>query len=135
MSSKDERESTEILKAELEGIAKSLKELVVWTKFAGMQQLRVILTQAIKTDSESLVFELSDGSRGTREVAELAGLGSNSTVASYWKRWSKQGIVVPTPGFEGRFQRICSLEEVGLAVPDLPKSSRVAANEKENQIV
>ena len=70
-----------------------------------------------------LVYELSDGERGTREVAKLAGLKSNSTVAGYWKKWSKIGIVEPSSQYQGRYQRICSLEEVGLAVPPLPQST------------
>lgn len=68
-----------------------------------------------------LIYELSDGTRGTREVASAAGIGSNATVAAYWKRWSKVGIVEPSPTYRGRYQRICSLEEVGLEVPQIPQ--------------
>jgi len=84
-----------------------------------MQQLKGILAQNLNTDAEMLVFELSDGSRGTREIARLTGLGSNATVINYWKKWSKLGIVVPSTKIQGRYQHICSLEEVGLTVPEL----------------
>lgn len=103
----------------LKRIDSTLNELLKWTKFAGMQQLRSILAQQLKTDSEMLVYELSDGSRGTRDIAKLAGVGSNATVAVYWKKWSRLGIMEPSKKYQGRYQRICSLEEVGLTVPQI----------------
>ena len=104
-------------------IASILKELLKWTRFAGMQQLRNVLSQNLKTDVEMLVYELSDGTRSTREVASLTGIGSNATVAAYWKKWSKVGIVEPSPNYRGRYRRICSLEEVGLTAPPIPQPS------------
>lgn len=108
----------------LNQIDATLNELLKWSKFAGMQQLRNILTQNLKTDTEMSVYELSDGSRGTREIAVLAGIGSNATVAAYWKKWSKIGMVEPSKKFQGRYQRICSLEEVGLTIPELPRKTQ-----------
>jgi len=113
--------SEEILK----DMAMTLKELLKWTRFAGMQQLRTILSQNLKTDMELLVYELSDGSRGTRDVARLAGVGSHATVSVYWKKWNKLGIVEPSQRFQGRYKRICSLEEVGLTVPPMPQVSTI----------
>jgi|SRR3990172_4874732 len=109
----------------LKEIASTLSELLKWSRFAGMQQLRTVLAQNLKTDAEMLVYELSNGSRGTREVAKLAGVKSNATVARYWKKWSKIGIVEPSEKFSGRYQRICSLEEVGLTVPELPNQAQI----------
>jgi len=107
----------------LKEIASTLKELLKWSRFAGMQQLRNVLSQTLKTETEMLIYELSDGTRGTREVASAAGIGSNATVAAYWRKWSKVGIVEPSPTYQGRYQRICSLEEVGLTVPPMPHSA------------
>ena len=45
----------------LKSIESKLNELVKWTKFAGIQQLRTILTQNLKNDTEMLIYELSDG--------------------------------------------------------------------------
>jgi len=104
----------------LKEIAIILKELLKWSKFAGMQQLRNVLNQLLKTETEMLIYELSDGTRGTREIATAVNIGSNATVAAYWKKWSKVGIVEPSLTYHGRYQRICSLEEVGIVVPPLP---------------
>lgn len=107
----------------LKNIENKISELLKWTKFAGMQQLRNIISQALGDDATAaLAFEFSDGARGTREVGRLAG-ASNKTVARYWKKWSNLGIVEPSNAYQGRFQRICSLEEVGLSVPQSTQSS------------
>jgi len=112
----------------------SLEELLKWTRFSGMQQLREILTQNLKTDIEMLIFEFSNGERGTREIARLSGMGSNATIASYWKKWSKIGIVEPSTKFKGRYQRICSVEEVGLPLPPMTavQTSQTESEEKFN---
>ena len=116
------RELSEELET-LKNIEHKLNELLRWTKFAGMQQLRNILVQALgNDDAAALAYEFSDGARGTREVAQIAGI-SHNTVAVYWRKWSRLGIVEPSSTYQGRYQRICSLEEVGLVVPPLPQPS------------
>lgn len=109
----------------LREIDKKLGDILKWIKFASVQQLRNILSQTLENDTAALVYELSDGKRGTREIAKLAGLKSNATIASYWKRWSKMGIVEESTLYQGRYARICSLEEVGLTVPPLLKSGPI----------
>ena len=101
----------------LKRIEKQLQQLLKWTRFAGMQQLRNILSQSLTDDKSMLAYEFSDGSRTTREIARIAGVKSNATIANFWKQWNKLGIVEPSLEHKGRFQRICSLEEVGLTVP------------------
>lgn len=107
----------------LKSIESKPDQLLKWTRFAGMQQLRTILAQNLTTDTEMLIYELSDGERGTREVAALSSVGSNATVANYWRKWSRLGIVEPSEKRQGGFRRICSLEEVGLTVPPIPQAT------------
>lgn len=109
----------------LKSIGQKLDQLLKWTRFAGMQQLRTILTQNLTTDTEMLIYELSDGERTTREIARLAGVGSNATITNYWRKWSKVGIVEPSEKRRGRYQRICSLEEVGLTVPPMLQAGEI----------
>jgi hypothetical protein len=104
----------------LKSIESKLDQLLKWTRFAGMQQLRTILTQNLTKDREMLIYELSDGKRSTREIAALLGIKSHVTVANYWKKWSVLGIVEPSEKYPGRFRKVCSLKEVGLTVPPLP---------------
>lgn len=105
----------------IRNIEGKLDQLLKWTRFAGMQQLRTILNQNLTTDTEMLIYELSDSERTTREIANIVGVGSNATIASYWKRWSRLGIVEPSETRRGRFKKICSLEEVGLTIPPIPQ--------------
>lgn len=106
----------------LKSIEFKIGQLIKWSRFSGLQQLRNVLTQFLTTDKELLIFEFSDGERTTREIAKLVNIGSNSTIAAYWKKWSKLGIVEPSMKRKGRFQRFCSLEEVGLTIPPLLNS-------------
>jgi len=104
----------------LKSIESKLNQLLKWSQFAGLQQLRNVLAQNLTTDKELLIYELSDGEHTTREIASAVKVGSNQTVANYWKKWSKLGIVEPSQKRQGRFQHFCSLEEVGLTVPPMP---------------
>jgi hypothetical protein len=101
----------------LRSIEVKLDQLLKWTRFASLQQVRNLLTQNLTNDKELLVYELSDGERTTREIAKLANIGSISTIVGYWKKWSKLGIVEPSQKRQGRYQHFCSLEEVGISIP------------------
>lgn len=122
-------EETKILK----NIESKLGQLLKWARFAGMQQLRSILTSILTNDTQMLIYEYSNGKRSTREIAKVAGVGSNQTVVNYWKKWSSLGIVEQSPKYQGRFQRICSLEEVGLTIPPKPKESESASEEENDE--
>jgi hypothetical protein len=115
----------------LKNIESKLDQLLMWTRFAGMQQLRTILAQNLTKDLEMLIYELSDGERSTREIAELSGVGSNATVTNYWRKWSRLGIVEPSEIRQGRFRRICSLEEVGLTAPPISGAEATAMEEEQ----
>lgn len=118
----------------LKSIESKLDQFLKWTKFAGMQQLRDILSRALENDTATLIYELSDGMRGTREIAKLVGVKSNATVATYWKKWSRIGIVEQSPTFHGRYQRICSLEEVGLTIPPISQTSEEPMQTEEGEV-
>ncbi len=95
-----------------------MRELVRWSKFESIPKLRTVLEQNLLSDKEKIIYELSDGERSTRDIAKVVG-GSNATVSNYWEKWSKLGIVDKSQKYEGRFKHICSLEEVGLEVPQV----------------
>lgn len=114
----------------LKSIELKIAQLVKWTRFAALQQLRNILTQNLTDDTATLIYEYSDGERSTREIAKIVGK-SNATIANYWKKWSMIGIVEQSPKYLGRFQKICSLEEVGLSLPPLPKTAQDTKEQSE----
>jgi len=118
--------------ATLREIATLLRELLKWSRFAGMQQLKSILTSTLASPQEKLVYELSDGERSTREIASMSGIG-HTTVQRYWEKWRKVGIVEPAKR-EGRFQRICSLEDVGLEMPTPPITQSPAPTQANTEV-
>lgn len=113
----------------LKELLTNVKELVRWSKFSGKKQLKEIITQNLKSDNELLIYEFSDGERSP-EISKIVGKVSHSTVATYWNKWNKLGIVETSQKYEGRFQRLCSLEEIGLSIPD---SLKVADNHKTDE--
>jgi hypothetical protein len=118
----------------LKNIEYKLDQLLKWSRFAGLQQLKNLLTQNLTSDRELLVYELSDGERTTREIAALANVRSNATVVGYWRKWSKLGIVEPSQNRQGRFKRFCSLEEVGLTVPPMLRGGAEITTNAEEEI-
>ncbi len=113
-----------------------LRELVKWSKFGGKQQLKSMLIDNLRKDSEKLVYEYSDGIRSVRDIEQLTNVGKTS-VGNYWEKWLILGIVDESKKFQGRMQHICSLGEVGIEVPK-PLATPISAPEtagevKENQ--
>jgi len=92
-----------------------LREILKWTRFAGMREAKNSLVTALDTEQKKLVYHLSDGSRGIVEIAKLAGIGSNATVAGFWREWFGMGLgqMMPVKGGE-RFQRSFDLADFGL---------------------
>lgn len=95
-----------------------LKEILKWIKFAGMKEVKGTLSSVIDSDQKKVVYQLSDGTRGTVEIAKLAGIGSNRTVADMWQIWLKFGLGESIPVKGGmRFKRSFDLTDFGIEVP------------------
>jgi hypothetical protein len=103
----------------LSEIADTLKELLVWTKFVGMKEVKSVLTSSLDSDAKKLIHSLSDGNKGSAEIAAAANV-SDWTVRNYWKIWNKLGIMVPLQAGSGqRFKKSFDLEEFGIEVPKI----------------
>jgi DNA-binding transcriptional MocR family regulator len=99
-------------------VVELLSEILRWTK-VGVLNLRETLTQELTSDKHRLVYELSDGIRSSRDIASISGV-SFVTVAAWWRRWAELGFVDPSPKFQGRVQRLCSLRLLGISIPEVP---------------
>jgi transposase len=94
-----------------------LKEIAKWLRFSGMKEVKSVLASALDNDQKKLVYHLSDGNNGSVEVAQQSGV-SDSTVRSYWKQWSKVGIVEAMKVRRGdRYKKAFDLEDFGMDVP------------------
>ena len=105
----DEREQTQIL-----------KEILKWTKFAGMRQVQSVLENALPTSETRLAYQLSDGTRGSVEIGKTSGAGSKDKVVGLWGDWFRLGLgdLVPVKGGE-RFKRAFDLKDFGIDFPKL----------------
>ena len=99
-----------------------LSEILKWTRFVGKQQLKALLLDSLKEDVEKVIYELSDG-KSLREIGRICkdtGYSVGKDVINrYWDKWATLGIVEPSKRFQGRYERIVSLKEVGIDFPKI----------------
>ena len=94
-----------------------LKEILKWIKFAGTREVKNVLLAILDTEQKRLIYHLSDGERGSLEIAKAAGT-SDTTVRRQWASWSRQGIVEPLKVRGGeRYRKSFELEDLGIEVP------------------
>lgn len=99
-----------------------LSEILKWTKFIGKQKLKTLLQDVLNEDLEKVIYELSDGQslREMEKICKANGYSvSHATIGNYWDRWASLGIVEPSSRFKGRYERVVSLNEVGIDFPTL----------------
>ena len=90
-----------------------LKEQTKWLRFLGLRELPSVLSSQLKDDVQKRAYELSDGTRSTRAIAELVGVSSKS-ISNWWQRWTSVGITVTDAS--GRATRLASLRSMGIDV-------------------
>jgi|WetSurMetagenome_2_1015567.scaffolds.fasta_scaffold190307_2 hypothetical protein len=106
-----------------------LLEILRWTKFEGLQKVKVLLESTLNTDTKKIVYESSNG-LSSPEIAQIGGIAPH-TVRDYWKDWAILGIVEIHPSFKKRYRRIFSLKEVSIELP----ASKVSSNPKDAEEV
>ncbi len=97
---------------------KILREILRWTRFAGMNQVQSVLESTLNTPEKRLAYQLSDGKIASTRIAELSKVGSDFKVRVLWKEWRRRGLG-DTVGVKGgdRFVRTFDLEDFGIEVP------------------
>src|SRR4051812_34796008 len=79
-----------------------------------MPTLRASLEDILKSAAERRAYELADGSRTTREIAQGAG-ASIGPVSGWSKKWRTHGVALELPG--GGAKHVMSLTALGIEVP------------------
>jgi hypothetical protein len=93
-----------------------LREILKWTRFAGFREVKAVLENILNTPEKKLAYQLSDGTRGTREVAQQSRVRGD--IPNMWKEWRKQGLGDTVSVQRGeRFRRSFDLEDFGIEVP------------------
>ena len=120
-----------------------LKEILKWTRFSNIREVRTVLMSILDTEQKRLIYGLSDGKRGSVEIARATKV-SSSTVRRYWQSWARLGIMEPV-GVRGglRYKRTFELEDFGFMIPEIkgiPKeeleedTSNIEENNMEDKI-
>lgn len=97
-----------------------LREILKWIKISGMKEVKSILEAQLQNDSKKQIYYLSDGTRGTQEIAKIVGGLSHQSVANYWKAWEKTGLGESVSVMGGmRFKRSFDPEDFGMKIPEI----------------
>jgi len=104
-----------------------LKEILKWIKFSGIKEVRTVMTSTLDTEQKRLVYDLSDGNRGSVEIGKISNV-SDSTVRRYWEMWARLGLMEAIKVKGGiRFIKSFELTDFGLTVP------QIESNNKQNE--
>lgn len=102
-----------------------LREILKWIRFAGMKEVKSTLVSVLDTEIKKLAYHLSDGSRGTVEIANLAEIGSNKTIFDMWQAWLRMGLGESIPVRGGsRFKRFFDLEDFAIELPTIKANKK-----------
>lgn len=114
----------------LKDIHNDLRELITWTKFSGIKDVKPVLESKLNNDLKKTVYHLSDGKNSTRDIEKLAGNISNRSVTNYWQEWEKIGLGLyeVVKGFN-RFKRSFDLKDFGINVPEFQKPEKESTSE------
>ena len=107
-------------------LSEKLDELIFWTRLSALPAFRALVVDSLREDVDKFVYELSDGERSTREIAQIVSRRgrriTHATVANMWRKWSLMNLVMPA-GRRGRYKRVVSLESLGIEVPPIANVS------------
>lgn len=110
-----------------------LRDILKWVRFTGMKEVKSVLVATLDTNPKKIIYQLSDGEKGSREIAKAAGV-SDWTVRDYWKKWAKFGIVEALRAGSGeRYKHSFNLESFGIEVPQGPKMTGEAKREQSQE--
>ncbi len=96
-------------------VVAELRAQTRWLRLLGLQALRPLLTQVLATGKQKIVYELSDGKRTSRQIAQEAGVGAGS-VSRLWAGWIAVGICTESREHPGRAEHLASLTSIGIDV-------------------
>jgi hypothetical protein len=107
----------------LEQAVELLRELVAYTRAANHLTITKVLETILDSDDKRLVYQLSDGDASARDIQRLSGVNKDS-ISEWWREWEQIGIAQQSrsSNVKGRRQRLFSLSDFGIAVPE-PKDS------------
>ena len=101
------------MEQENDRVLAQLQEQTQWLRFLALKELRPVLEEALQEDSHRRIYDLSDGRRTAREIAQAAGV-THPTVLRLWSKWMALGIASEGDR-PGRCRRLVGLDDLGIA--------------------
>lgn len=90
-----------------------MEELVAWTKFAHQEMLIAVWRKVLADEKHLVAYELTDGTRTQRDVADASGL-SQPTISALWQKWRRTGLARELPG--GKVRHLARPSDFGVVV-------------------
>ncbi len=95
----------------------ALKNVQVWVRTIAVILIAERFDKEIGSDPKDLLlYHLSDGKNTAEIIGNTIGLHKGN-VTRRWKKWARSGLVVPSASRQGRWERVISLEDLGIDVP------------------
>lgn len=95
-----------------ERLEELLEELVAWTRFANRETLVRLWATVLVDHRHLFAYELSDGTRSQKQIAEQSGL-SQPTMSGLAQKWRRLGIARDV---DGRTVHIARPSDLGLVI-------------------
>lgn len=96
-----------------ERVIELLEQQLAWTRVMAIPQAKAAIVAALRTEAERRAYEASDGTKTTREIAAVQGVGtSHTTIANWWKKWRALGIASEVEGRKAC--HLISLADLGI---------------------
>ena len=90
--------------------------------------VRLEMLEHLNTDEKKIAYQLSDGERNSRDIAEIVGV-SHMTIRQWWNKWFELDFIEQTEKYgKGRYKRLISLSKMGIPNPDTPNVSKMTNN-------
>lgn len=90
-------------------------EILSWVRIMGASALRDLLGIHIRSETDWLVYESTDGEKNRDQVGRQAGI-SGRAVGNKWSAWRDAGILIEHPDIKYP-RRIASASSVGFEKP------------------
>jgi hypothetical protein len=118
----------------LDSMNRTLQEILKWTRFANITKVKETLENELDTDEKKLAYENSNGENTLKDLVPLCG-APYGTITNWWPRWYRMGIMTESESRKGRMKKIISLQDIGISVPKVAKSSQAPDGSQKEPII